>query len=45
LIASSDYEEVVQVADRALVLSRGRVAAELGRDEITMSRLVAAAGG
>jgi ribose transport system ATP-binding protein len=45
LIASSDYEEVVQVADRAVVLSRGRVAAELGRDDITMNRLVAAAGG
>jgi ribose transport system ATP-binding protein len=45
LISSSDYEEVVQVADRAVVLARGRVAAELGRDEITTSRLLAEAGG
>jgi len=45
LVSTSDYEEVVQVADRAVVLSRGRVAAELGHDEITTSRLLAAAGG
>jgi ribose transport system ATP-binding protein len=45
LISSSDYEEVVQVADRAVVLARGRVAAELDRGEITTSRLLAEAGG
>ena len=45
LISSSDYEEVVQVADRAIVLARGRVAAELGRDDITTNRLLAEAGG
>jgi ribose transport system ATP-binding protein len=45
LISSSDYEEVVQVADRAVVLARGQVAAELDRDEITTSRLLAEAGG
>jgi ABC-type sugar transport system ATPase subunit len=45
LISSSDYEEVVQVADRALVLARGQVAAELDRDDITTSRLLAEAGG
>ncbi|HEY2651370.1 MAG TPA: sugar ABC transporter ATP-binding protein [Solirubrobacteraceae bacterium] len=45
LIASSDYEEVVQVADRAIVLARGHIVAELAQDEITTSRLLAEAGG
>jgi ribose transport system ATP-binding protein len=45
LISTSDYEEVVQVADRALVLARGRVVAALEGDEITTGRLIAAAGG
>ena len=45
LISTSDYEEVVQVADRALVLARGRIVASLDGDEITTSKLLAAAGG
>jgi ribose transport system ATP-binding protein len=45
LVATSDYEEVVQVADRAFVLSRGRVAAEFEGDAIRTSALLAAAGG
>ncbi len=45
LVATSDYEEVVQVADRALVMSRGRVVSHLEGDEITTSRLLAEAGG
>ena len=39
LVATSDYEEVVQLADRAVVMARGRVVAELdgrrGHDRAT----------
>jgi len=45
LIATSDYEEVVQVADRAMVMARGRPVAMLEGDEITTERLTEAAGG
>jgi ABC-type sugar transport system ATPase subunit len=41
LVSTSDYEEVVQVADRALVIARGRIVATLEGDEITTERLVA----
>jgi ribose transport system ATP-binding protein len=44
LVVTSDYEEVVQVADRALVMARGAVNAELVGDEITIERLSSAAG-
>ncbi len=40
LISTSDQEEVVQVSDRALVMVRGRIAAELDGDSITTSRLL-----
>jgi ribose transport system ATP-binding protein len=45
LIPTSDYEEVVQVADRAAVMARGRIVAMLEGDEITTGRLTEAAGG
>jgi ribose transport system ATP-binding protein len=45
LVATSDYEEVVQLADRAVVMARGRVAAELADDEITTQRLTEEVGG
>jgi ribose transport system ATP-binding protein len=45
LAVTSDYEEVIQVADRAYVMSKGRVAAELHDVDITTARLLAAAGG
>jgi ribose transport system ATP-binding protein len=45
LIATSDYEEVVQVADRALLMARGRVVASHEGDEITTERLTQALGG
>jgi ribose transport system ATP-binding protein len=45
LVITSDYEEVVQVADRTYVMARGRMAAQLDGEEITTSRLLAAAGG
>jgi ribose transport system ATP-binding protein len=45
LIATSDYEEVVQVADTVSVMARGGVVAELRDDEITTHRLVEEVGG
>jgi ribose transport system ATP-binding protein len=45
LVATSDYEEVVQVADRAIVMARGLPVAELAGNEITTSRLLSEAGG
>jgi ribose transport system ATP-binding protein len=45
LVSTSDYEEVVQVADRATVMARGRVVAELEGEAITTERLLTAAGG
>ncbi|PZS05860.1 MAG: sugar ABC transporter ATP-binding protein, partial [Chloroflexi bacterium] len=41
LISTSDYEEVVQVADRALVMARGKIVVNLVGDEITTERLIA----
>ncbi|MFI1093885.1 sugar ABC transporter ATP-binding protein [Streptomyces sp. NPDC020917] len=45
LVATSDYEEVVQLADRAVVMIRGRVTSELQADQITTEALTDAAGG
>lgn len=45
LVVTSDYEEVVQLADRALVMARGRLVRELDGDAISTSALIAAAGG
>jgi ribose transport system ATP-binding protein len=45
LIPTSDYEEVVQVADRAVVMARGRPVATLEGDDITTERLTESAGG
>ena len=45
LVATSDYEEVVQLADRAVVMARGRLVAELAGDEVTTERLTEEAGG
>ena len=44
LVVTSDYEEVVQVADRAVVMARGAITAHLERDEVTTERLSSAAG-
>ena len=44
LVVSSDYEEIVQVSDRALVMARGVVTANLVGDAITIERLSSAAG-
>lgn len=45
LVITSDYEEAVQVADRTYVMARGTLVANYSGDEITTSRLIAAAGG
>ncbi|MET0773356.1 MAG: sugar ABC transporter ATP-binding protein [Candidatus Limnocylindrales bacterium] len=45
LVVTSDYEEVVQVADRACVMDKGRIVARLAADDITMTALLTAAGG
>jgi ribose transport system ATP-binding protein len=42
LIATSDYEEVVLLADRALVISRGEISAEFTDDHVHASNLIAA---
>ena len=44
LVVTSDYEEVVQVADRAVVMTRGAVSAHLAGDQVTVERLSLAAG-
>jgi ribose transport system ATP-binding protein len=45
LIPTSDYEEVVQVADRAVVMARGRPVGTLKGEQITTERLAELAGG
>ena len=45
LIASSDYEDITEVATRAMVMVRGRVVAQLAQNEISTERLTQAAGG
>jgi ribose transport system ATP-binding protein len=45
LLISSDLEEVAGVAHRALIVSRGRVTAEVGRDGLSVANLTALAGG
>jgi ribose transport system ATP-binding protein len=43
LFASSDHDEVVALADRAIVLEEGRVVAEFTRDALTEDSLIHAA--
>ncbi|OPF77329.1 hypothetical protein VT50_0221415 [Streptomyces antioxidans] len=45
VVATSDYEEVVQLAGRAVVMIRGRVTRELAGGQITTESLMDAAGG
>jgi len=45
LVATSDYEEVVQLADRAVVMARGEVVAALEGADVTTESLTSAAGG
>ncbi|MGP3918524.1 sugar ABC transporter ATP-binding protein [Nonomuraea sp. 10N515B] len=43
LLVSTDFEEVVNMCDRALVFTRGAVTAELGGDALTVAALTHAA--
>jgi ribose transport system ATP-binding protein len=45
LLLSSDFEEVERICHRALAFSRGRVVAEIPRDELTIARLTRDASG
>ncbi len=45
LIVTSDYEEVIAVADRSYVIAKGRTTAELDSNEIDMNTLLTHAGG
>jgi len=45
LLISSDFEEVAGISTRALIFDRGRVSAELARDELSISRIRALASG
>jgi ribose transport system ATP-binding protein len=45
VLVSSDFEEVINVCDRAVVFSRGQVAQELSGELLTEQRLIAATGG
>jgi ABC-type sugar transport system ATPase subunit len=45
LVSSSENPELLTLCDRIIVMFRGRVAAELGRDEATEARIAHFAGG
>jgi ribose transport system ATP-binding protein len=45
LLISSDFEEVAGISSRALIFDRGRVSAELARDELSIAHLTALASG
>ena len=45
LVSSSENQELLTLCDRILVMFRGRVAAELSRDEATEARIAHFAGG
>ena len=45
LMVSSDIEEVVELADRAITVFQGRINGEFGRDEITQDVLTSASFG
>ncbi|MBB5783704.1 sugar ABC transporter ATP-binding protein [Nonomuraea jabiensis] len=45
VVASSDYEDIVAVADQAAVMVRGRIVAVLDGADVTTDRLTESAGG
>jgi ribose transport system ATP-binding protein len=42
IVATSDYEEVVLLSDRALVMARGRIVSEFTGKSVEASNLIAA---
>jgi ABC-type sugar transport system ATPase subunit len=40
IVVSSDFNDLVAVADRILVLARGRLIGELGGDEASVERIL-----
>jgi ABC-type sugar transport system ATPase subunit len=45
MVVSSDLDELVQIADRVLAFSRGRIVAELARGDLSVEALTGAVGG
>ena len=45
LMISSELPEIIGMSDRVLVMSQGRIAGELGRDEATQERIMTLATG
>ncbi|MFC4901554.1 sugar ABC transporter ATP-binding protein [Streptosporangium amethystogenes subsp. fukuiense] len=45
VVATSDYEDVIELADRAIVMVRGRTVAELTGEAVVVEALTQAAGG
>jgi ribose transport system ATP-binding protein len=45
IVASSDYEDIIGVADKAFVMVRGQVVGQIAHEEITVSALTETAGG
>jgi ribose transport system ATP-binding protein len=45
VLASSDFQEVAEVANRAVVLRRGRISRVLDGDDLTVATLTGAAYG
>jgi ABC-type sugar transport system ATPase subunit len=45
IVVSSDLDELVEIADRVLAFSRGRIVAELTREELSVEALTQAVGG
>jgi ABC-type sugar transport system ATPase subunit len=45
IIVSSDLDELVQIADRVLAFSRGRIVEEIPRGELSVEALTRAVGG
>ena len=43
IVVSTDFEEVAQICDRALVFNRGRITAELAGDALTTEAVITAA--
>ena len=42
LVATSDYEEVVLLTDRAIVMARGKIVSELTGDSVDAKSLISA---